>query len=125
MQPRDRKIEVMFSDYSKYMKEGFLITPNAYQGEFDSIGELRIDVAPAISRQTIGEGYYASSSFAYEVINEEELISTAVTVAKGKGANAITNFKIEVVDTYKYSKLYGTNVPDYYYCITGFCIKIK
>lgn len=106
-----RQVNVFYSDYSKYAKEGFMITPDMYTGNYEACGELSIEVYPGESLQketNTGdrESVYEQSTFQYvvkEKVSGEELLKMAVDKAKEVGANALVNFKCVVVNSSYYS----------------------
>lgn len=124
--PHDRIVLTSFADYTKYTEEGFLISPTNYTADFESIGELHIEVKPAliVRRQapTYEDGL-KKTIYTYEEIEFSELVDMAVNQAKEKGADAIVNFSINSVDNSIHSDngvIYGRT-----YFIKGFCIKRK
>lgn len=114
VKPTERKVYTYFADYRPYAEIGFLITPQSYHGEYESIGEIEIKIVPAYEKKITGynvldEAYY---TFAYETITFDEITDIAVKEAIKKGADAICNFSI-------------TKPNDISYHIKGFCIKRK
>lgn len=126
IKPTERKIYTDFADYSAYSEIGFLITPHAYSGEYESLGELAISIVPAIKQFSGGgEQYdYRGKYYDYETIKRQDAIDIAVKEAINRGANAITNFTITTKEISRGDGL-GTLCIGYEYYITGFCIKRK
>jgi len=124
IKPTQRAIYTDFADYRAYSEIGFLITPNAYSGEFESLGEIAIHIIPAITKTTekyMGEDW---NFYDYEVIKRQELIDIAVKEAIDRGADAITDFAITSKEIIKGDGM-GKVCSGYEYWITGFCIKRK
>lgn len=110
---QQRVVSVSFVDYRKYESEGFFISPYAYTGKYESIGELNITVVPGVEnvREQDMLGVYSQVETYKEEISREELTDIAVSNAKEKGADAIVNFSV---------KFNG-----YLYEVSGYCIKRK
>lgn len=126
IEKEDRKVYTDFADYRPYLEIGFLITPNLYSGEFESIGELAIHIVPAIKLfPEDGEQYdYRGKYYNYEEIKRQDVIDIAVKEAISRGADAIANFNITANKISKADGL-GTVCIGREYYITGFCIKRK
>ena len=124
VRPTDRKIYTDFADYKAYSESGFLITPQEYMGEYESIGELAIRVVPAIKLfPEEGEAFdYRGRYYDFERIKRQELIDTAVKEAMKRGANAISNFQI-TTSNISLKTQSGEIIDGEEYIITGFCIK--
>lgn len=124
--PHDRIVLTSFADYTKYTEEGFLISPTNYTADFESIGELHIEVKPALSVRRKAPTYDGGSKktiYMYEEIEFTELVDIAVKQAKERGADAIVNFSINSTDNSLYTDngvVYGRT-----YIIKGFCIRRK
>jgi hypothetical protein len=124
--PQERIVLTSFADYTKHSEEGFLISPTHYTLEYESIGELHIEVKPAliVRRQAPKyEGGLKKTIYTYEELKFSELVDLAVSQAKEKGADAIVNFSINSSDNSIYANgeiIYGRT-----YFIKGFCIKRK
>lgn len=140
----DRQQEMYYLDYSKYAAEGFMILPYPYQGEFDALGELRLEVNPKVIVEGVGwrRGSYEPVSSYFEktlyykadttlggftprvVIPADpellnDLVRMAVDEAKYRGADAIANFNIEFFpDNIGADEREG-------YVVSGFLIKRK
>lgn len=131
---RNRIVTSLFLDFRPYTSADFFLSPNSYTGEFDPIGELNIQVEPAVVRydpNTIAkftDGIYAAKfTVAQEYISESDLLEIAVQEALKMGANGISNLKIGITkDYYGYTKgaIRKAIEVDVYH-ITGFCIKRK
>lgn len=130
--PRERIIHTFYFDFSQYAKEGFLISPNSYVGEFESCGVLELEVIPE-KKVTKGKTVYSSSDNSYtqeeylieEKITGEELLKLIVEKAKLKGGNAIVNFKMSSTSYDTYSPEAQDILTTKFYSVEGFVIKRK
>lgn len=120
IKPHDRIVISHFADYSEYAKEGFLISPDAYSGEFDSLGEITINVTPKLAEHKEESGLI---TYRYEIISHSELVAIAVKEAKDRGADGIVDFKVTSPTFSDYEIENGFAVSNRAYLITGFCIK--
>ena len=91
-----RVVLTSFSDYRPYAAEGFLISPNPYTYNFESVGEIDIVVEPAMVKELTEGLYYNYETLVYETISYDELVKIAVDEAKAKGADALVNFSIVI-----------------------------
>lgn len=137
MKPRERSVNTFFLDYRPYAEEGFFLSPDPYPGQFTSLGDIRIEVQPAMipaeksyqkgKSQKYTDGMYASSStnLVPEEISGSTLLDIAVQKAKELGADGIANLKIRYVqmNLVQISKT-EYNDPSYWE-ITGLCISRK
>ena len=127
-----RVVLPFYTDYSKYSKDGFLISPNPYPEKFTSLGEISIVVFPGdviekkINRYESNNNTYSTSIITgKEYITNEELTDIAVNFVKERGGNAIVNFKCEIVNfSYYFAAMNKPQKEVYYYVISGFAIKI-
>lgn len=122
LKPTPRTYQVYFSDYRSYSEDGFLISPNPYTYGFESIGELHIEVQPAIiegERESLYEGV-TIKGYVAENIPYDDLVDIAVNEAKSRGADALVNFSI-TTETANITR----DVVGYIYHIDGYCIKRK
>ena len=131
--PSERKSYVFFLDFREYTEQGFLISPDYYQGKFKACGELSIIIHPAEKITKFGGktniyGVYepATNALTREQISGKELLNLAVVEAKKIGANAIVNFKCNEVSNSYFSAQLGKNITEFsHYEISGFCINIE
>ena len=80
-------------DFTKYTKEGFLFTPEAYDGPYDAIGLISITrYAGARYVDTTTE---SASGWKYDPIPVPALMDTVYARATAMGANAIMRFHVE------------------------------
>jgi hypothetical protein len=109
MKPTEREITTLFLDYRPYAEQGFFLSSDPYPEEFTSLGEIQIEVLPAMipkgkiairEQQKYSDGTYNSSGFSQlvpEDISGSDLLDIAVSKAKDLGANGIANLKIRYV----------------------------
>lgn len=126
---RDRVVETYFIDYRPYAEAGFFLSPDPYPGEFDALGELLIEVTPAIvPAPTKGpgtkyiDGAYksASSGIMRETISGAELVEIAYKKAVELGADGIADFRVKT--TYNWA---GETKVLSGYEVSGLAIKRK
>ena len=136
VQPRERITNVLFLDYRPYVSADFHISPDAYTQSHHALGELMIEVYPAIksnasrNRATTeamftdgiyGGGGISASRVYRETITSKELLEIAVSKALELGADGISNFEAKVIYNTTYTK-YGTTQTLSHYEIKGLCI---
>jgi hypothetical protein len=125
MKTTEREVYTYFADYSKYAEVGFLISPDAYSGEFESLGEIEISITPAIKEHGSDGNFGPRGKYLdYEVILYDEAVDIAVAKAIEKGANALVNFSITATEIAS-SDSWGQYAKGVKYNIKGFCIKRK
>ncbi len=137
IQPRDRVTKVLFLDYRPYVSADFHISPDAYSQPHNALGELMVEVYPAIKptsqkkkevKETkFSDGIYntgglPASKVYKETITSEELLEIAVSKALELGADGISNFEAKVIYTTTYSKYGGMTQSISHYEIQGLCI---
>ncbi|MEL7832449.1 hypothetical protein [Fodinibius sp. Rm-B-1B1-1] len=123
---RDEVINVTGYDFSEYTEDGFLFTPEAYNGDYQSIGLITVTQWPAVRKMTrrvpspdSPNGYKTVEEFYPDDIDVEKAIDEIYKVANNMGADAITRF--DVTPT---SRMNGTLTVQGVE-ISGFAIKRK
>ncbi|MFH5832638.1 hypothetical protein [Halalkalibaculum sp. DA384] len=98
---RDEVVNVTGYDFSEYTDQGFLITPEQYLGEYQSIGLITLTQWPAVRKTTrripdsdSNTGYRTVEEFYPEDINVEKAIDEIYKVANEMGADAIARFDV-------------------------------
>ena len=115
-------------DFSKYSEMGFLITPEKYIGEYESIGMIEYKLIPG-AKYSVTKKAYQQTPLKYGWLIDEIEFSQAVDsiyfMAKSMGANTIMNFDFNIETNEKYSNpmKYMNPITIYGYRITGFAIK--
>ena len=117
--------ESLVFEFQGFSKRGFMITPEKYLGEYESIGIIDISIYPAAARQTkipkeqdIIEGEYAQGYWLIAKINPQEVVRIIYNKANDMGADAVINFKVTSIQKQVAGELdlNGVNV-------SGFAIK--
>lgn len=122
---RDEVINVTGYNFSKYTDQGFLITPEQYLEDYQSIGLITVTQWPAVRKmerqipKPDGSGYKIVEEFYPEDINVDKAIDEIYQVAKNMGADAITRFDVTAT-----SRLNGS-LTVVGVEISGFAIKRK
>jgi hypothetical protein len=88
-------------DFTEYAEEGFLITPEGYEGEYQSRGLLRISMQPSAARiegnpETVNapEGNYVQDGWMVERLTTEQVVKRLHQQAQDMGADAIVRVDI-------------------------------
>lgn len=125
LKPTERTVDLYFADYREFAEEGFLISPDSYTYDFESLGEIEMVITPAIKKYGEEGDYGPRGTFLdYEEISHNELVKLAVEEAKKMGADAIVNFSITKTPIAA-KDVWGTYASGSKYLIKGFCIKRK
>ena len=88
-------------DFTQFNKEGFLFTPESYNGEYESIGLLRTVVYPAVKhpekqvKTKTGRIRYVEQGWEVESIEPTEALKEMYKKAVAMGANALVKFQID------------------------------
>ncbi len=101
----EKEMEVRGYDFTKYTEEGFLITPEKYEGRYESIGVLRVSVWPEIEVESSGDASPARPGpndtdrawVTTAPVSRTEVIDSLYSRAERMGADAITQFESEIV----------------------------
>lgn len=120
-------------DFSKYTKNGFLITPEKYNGNYESIGLITFVFMPEATPKTNtiennyswkeGADLVTGYSWDIEKVNIQDAIDAMYKRCTEMGANALVNFNAsEEIAEYIFAK---APLKIKGYRITGFAIKIK
>lgn len=101
-----KSMEVSGYDFTEYTDQGFLITPEGYQGEYQSIGVLSVTVWPRIERRPVEDDTLAQPGadsparewFITEAVDPQEVVDSLYVEARSMGADAVMNFRTEFVE---------------------------
>ena len=100
----EKSMEVAGYDFTEYTEQGFLITPESYQGEYQSIGVLSVTVWPRIEQKPVedtlaqpGPDNPAQVWLVTEDVDPQEVIDSLYAEAQSMGADAVMNFRTEPV----------------------------
>ncbi|MEE4257305.1 MAG: hypothetical protein V2I47_09715, partial [Bacteroidales bacterium] len=87
-------------DLTRYTDKQFLITPEVYTGDYESIGILAIAFYPTARRVKNSESasnnsdqFIVQGSWVAEKVKAEEVVDILYEDAKNMGADAIMNFR--------------------------------
>ena len=125
--PTKRVVKTTIIDYRPYVSESFFISPDPYTKDFDPIGEIRIEVTPALidrdsPRSKSSNCISNNSGGLEEVVTTDELLRAAVKQANALKANAIVNLKITTEIQDDFEEMQYLIQPTRKYIISGFCI---
>lgn len=99
-------------DFSKYSDKGFLITPEKYLGEYESIGLLTYELVPATNYVRTGrianDNYVSGSTSSgpqfYDIykwidqkMDTQQALDSLYLICLKNGADALMNFDREVI----------------------------
>lgn len=96
----DREMEIYGFDFTEYAEEGFLITPETYTGEYESIGIIQVTLWPKMKRSVEGrdeQGNLEYSEWRSEQLPLEAAVDSLYRRSSGMGADALINFDSERV----------------------------
>jgi hypothetical protein len=133
MKPTEREVTTLFLDYRPYAEQGFFLSSDPYPDAFTSLGEIQIEVLPAMvpkravvrKEQKYSDGAYGSNGYSQlvpEEISGSDLLDIAVDKAKELGADGIANLKIRYVKQ-DFVPVKGGTIDSSYWEITGLCIR--
>lgn len=121
-EPQQRMELASFLDFRPYTSAGFFISPDAYTGEFEPLGQLYIEIYPEeieiseSKRLKYDEPHYMNGIlYGYEYIKYAEILDKAVAQAMKMGADGIADLKIQKI----------TIAERVRYEASGLCIKRK
>lgn len=128
-----RKEQFTGIDFTKYSKDGFLITPEKYTGNYESVGLIEYVFMPEAKQKTsfIENNYswketdklVTGYSWDVEPVSIQDAIDGIYKKCVEMGANALVNFSA-TTETKEYI-MTKAPVTIRGYRITGFAIKIK
>lgn len=91
---RPRIVHSSFLNFQPYTQEGFYISQNPYPENCQILGEILLDIDPAIVKER-HEKFKNQSWYAYERIEGDELLELAVKKAREAGGDGLVNLRIE------------------------------
>ncbi|MBV5334187.1 MAG: hypothetical protein JZU49_00085 [Sulfuricurvum sp.] len=120
-------------DFTKYTKQGFLITPEKYTGNYESIGIIDFVYMPQANLNTnyISNNYswkeetnlVVGQAWNIDKVNVQDAIEGIYNRCVDMGANALVSFSITAVTKDYLAIKNPVVIPGYR--ITGFAIKTK
>jgi len=119
--PTERRVYTHLLDFRQYAGEGFIISPNPFNGTFVPIGVITIDIYPATR---IAELEWGTKVVVPELISLSDALDIAVSEARKLGANALVDYSWFSTE----QDAVGPNgkiIKERYYTFSGFAIKRK
>lgn len=119
-----KTITIYGYDFTKYTANGFLFTPESYNGKYDAIGLIELSIYPEV-RLNEGEKKYSTwdeqdIKWSIEKISASEVLDSLYKYSKRMGADAVVNLIISETEPRTNGEIVfkGTKV-------SGFAIKRK
>ena len=130
LRPTPRSESAYLMDFRPYSSADFFLSPDPYNGTFEPIGEIRVEITPALVKPGTGSKYEDSvysqgKSIVPEVVPMEDMLEAIVSKALDLGANGIANLEIttEQQNIVTSRGLFTVaTMPVTKYIVTGFCI---
>lgn len=122
--------ELYIVDFSPYAERGFLMTPERYEGNYESIADIEYIIKPGAEYKAIdgqdgdGEGYKISQWVVTDTITLDDALAKVYEICVNMGADALVNYHGEKLTDTRVSSLYGP-VTITGYRITGYAIRRK
>ena len=123
-------------DFTPYTSKGFLITPEKYNGDYESVGLINFTAMPGAQYKLAGSRFvpdYTGTSnipryvqyfdWVIDSISFDKVLTKAYEVCKNMGADALVNFNYEAVNYPYYNIKNPVTITGYK--IYGFAIKRK
>ena len=119
-------------DFTEYSEKGFLITPEKYLSDYESVGLLSFSISAEAKLENLlipgmieGHAHFQRYEWKIEKINYKDVLEFAYKTSIEMGGDAITNFDIDI-DFVHFNNSEGypdVDIP--WFNITGFVIKRK
>jgi len=119
-------------DFAPYTERGFLITPQSYDGSYQSIGQITLTIWPravetkieSIAERVAGrhDSTAQSGTWVVEQITTEELVESTYNEARRMGADAIVNFNVSTQTRHLSGRYSGQDLRLTGYNVSGFAI---
>ena len=110
-------------DFTPYAAQGFLFTPGTYEGDYESIGAITVEIRPSVGKAGHNNGSIKvfssadSKSWFIEKLNADELVSEAFRASTELGADALTRY------TFDEKRAMNGDIEVPIYTMSGFAIK--
>ena len=126
-----KKVYVEGYIFTSYTRDGFMFTPEKYNGKYESIGLLSMEIYPQIYKspevKSLGNQYGVTGSddydnlprWSYRPIDPKEVLDSLYNLSKKLGANAVVSLSITSVSEYR--KGFTNKIPGVR--VSGFAIK--
>jgi len=122
------KLEINGIDFSAFSEKGFLITPEKYNGDYESIGLITLTFRPFTKRVIVTGGGTQNQEIAglshwdIEKIDHDSLLSSIYGVCTEMGADAFTQLEMHVESAiFAQNTTQPVEIPEI--TISGFAIK--
>lgn len=130
LKPQPRQTVTRLLDFRPYSEAGFYISGDPYPEAHTPIGNIYIEVDPALIPNDAPQSYSdiyreRREPVIPEIIPIDELLDEAVSQALQLGADGICNLKIMEEERFMTIGKVTTTFTVKHYTITGTCIKIK
>ena len=122
------KLEVNGIDFSTFSEKGFLITPEKYNGDYESVGLITLTFRPFTKRIIVTSGGTSNQEIAglshweIERIDHDSLLNSIYEVCTKMGADAFTQMEMHVESViFAQNTTQPVEIPEI--TISGFAIK--
>jgi len=122
------RLEINGIDFTSFSEKGFLITPEKYNGDYESIGLITLTFRPFTKRIIVTDGSPNSlevpglSHWESEKIDHDSLLNSIYEVCTEMGADAFTQLEMQVNSAmFAQNTMEPAEIPEI--TITGFAIK--
>ena len=121
-------------DLRPYAEEGFLITPEAYEGDYDALGQVFLFMYPEAQRgrsyardPQSGDLVTVTGSWNITTVSADTAVDSLYRIAKSWGADAIMNFRYGLSEHPLYTGALGEPTRDQLMGVRveGFAIRRK
>ena len=102
IKPMEEQITVSGFDFTKYADQGFLITPEQYLGEYESIGMMNVTIWPSVSEsaKASASGVTERQRWYIGPLNVDKAIDRIYQQAKDMGADGIMRFNVKSIEQF-------------------------
>jgi len=120
------KLEVNRIDFTAFSEKGFLITPEKYNGDYESMGLITLTFRPFTKRNKIltsgGTEVSNLSHWEMEKIEHDSLLNSIYEICTEMGADAFTQLEMHVESViFAQNTTQPVEIPEI--TISGFAIK--
>lgn len=100
VKPMEEQITVSGFDFTKYADQGFLFTPEAYLGEYQSIGVISVTIWPSVSESpnVSAKGVTQRQRWYIGQLNVNKAIDRIYQQASNMGADGIMRFDVRSIE---------------------------
>lgn len=100
----EKQVYISSYDFTEYTNKGFLFTPEKYNGEYESIGLIEVEIYPGIEKikdkaqLNSGDTWRSSASYKLykysQTITPYEVLDSLYNISYKMGADAVINLEI-------------------------------